>query len=49
MKNNLLDEMINKLKKKLFDKINSIEETYIVDDKKLITENLTNLQTLQNI
>ena len=42
-------EMINKLKKKLFDKINSIEETYIVDDKKLITENLTNLQTLQNI
>ena len=42
-------EMINKLKKKLFDKINSIEETYTVDDKKLITENLTNLQTLQNI
>ena len=36
-------EMINKLKKKLFDKINSIEETYTVDDKKLITENLTNL------
>ena len=36
-------EMINKLKKKLFDKINSIEETYIADDKKLITENLTNL------
>ena len=42
-------EMINKLKKKLFDKINSIEETYTVDDKKLITENLTNLYTLQNI
>lgn len=42
-------EMINKLKKKLFDKINSIEETYTVDDKKLITEKLTNLQTLQNI
>lgn len=36
-------EMINKLKKKLFDKINSIEETYTVDDKKLITENLTNI------
>lgn len=42
-------EMINKLKKKLFDKINSIEEIYTVDDKKLITENLKNLQTLQNI
>lgn len=42
-------EMINKLKKKLFDKINSIEEIYTVDDKKLITEKLTNLQTLQNI
>ena len=34
-------EMINKLKKKLFDKINSIEETYKTDDEKLITESLS--------
>ena len=34
-------EMINKLKKKLFDKINSIEETYKIDDEKLITESLS--------
>ena len=33
--------MINKLKKKLFDKINSIEETYKIDDEKLITESLS--------
>lgn len=31
-------EMINELKKKLFDKINSIEETYKIEDDKLITE-----------
>lgn len=34
-------EMINKLKKKLFDKINSIEEMYKTDDEKLITESLS--------
>ncbi|MBO6271762.1 hypothetical protein J6O48_03160 [bacterium] len=33
--------MLNELKTKLYDKINSIDETYQVDSNKLIVESLT--------